>query len=589
MKDGQDAQPNYKTLCEDFVTVYRALLKGLRYNDDNLARNYLLKQIINAKDQGETAEDIYQKIIVAYVNTHDNSSAAFVLSSLNDYYKSSSKNTLYQNIYQESLRLTWFGKSNVLSTKNLELHGFEHDYSSTKTRRNKIAQELSFINTQQDNNNTDIKRLVFSGGGAKGSLYGGVYKALHDLNVMPSVAEISGASAGAIIAALAAVNASSETIDEIANYDLNELLGQAVKNSQAPGVVKIPGLIATKDGAALLAMLQDKIKASIQNNIRDIIHSNLISAEPDKTTLNALLKKTSDFTFADLNTLHQICPAKFKNLSVVTIKYPDGKQQVFNHELTPEVSLALACRASASIPVVLEPVKIDINGNNAFFMDGGYFDNVPTEIFDKSLEGAFNTNNKRNQTITFAFERSYTISYKEWLVRDVITKILSGLKATYRNTERKVATFLRLNKLYKENTIELYHPHNITSRNFARANANKKIMDYLGYISVMEQILEHNFHKNKLNLTAFYDNITTDFEAKYCPHYHKEHQFIRKFKALSSPKEKFIFIRNHINQHLKDTKVSATFIASIDVFKNGLKKDEVLETESQRIQDLRKT
>ncbi|WP_155799180.1 patatin-like phospholipase family protein [Rickettsia canadensis] len=48
--------------------------------------------------------------------------------------------------------------------------------------------------------------------------------------------------------------------------------------------------------------------------------------------------------------------------------------------------MALACRASVSIPLVFEPVEI----NGKQYIDGGYLDNIPTKYF-KDNEPEFNT------------------------------------------------------------------------------------------------------------------------------------------------------------------------------------------------------
>lgn len=86
----------------------------------------------------------------------------------------------------------------------------------------------------------------------------------------------------------------------------------------------------------------------------------------------------------------------------------DGKLQVFDSRLTPNVEVALACRASASLPVIFAPVEIKIGDNPPkLYVDGGVSDNIPFNYFDVDSHHDFVANTKPDQTILFAFGEGY--------------------------------------------------------------------------------------------------------------------------------------------------------------------------------------
>ena len=86
--------------------------------------------------------------------------------------------------------------------------------------------------------------------------------------------------------------------------------------------------------------------------------------------------------FGDLAVLRVIAPETFKDLLVTATRRDTGDLEIFDSRNTPDVEIAMACRASASIPIVFEPVKI----NGKEYVDGGYRDNIPLSYFDQDKE-----------------------------------------------------------------------------------------------------------------------------------------------------------------------------------------------------------
>lgn len=238
-----------------------------------------------------------------------------------------------------------------------------------------------------------ITRLVCSGGGAKGIVYAGAYQALTETHIIDEITEVAGASAGAIIAALIAIGVPVDKFRQILlENNFENLFGQ-----------RIPGAVITRDGEPLL----DLLRAQIYQTLSDFFLQNAKIIQDrtsiDLTGLKQKVFKTGSITFKDLKLLCEHFPEKFKKLTVTAIQYPGGELQVFNAELTPNVEIALACRASASIPVILQPTTITLNDKKQQYADGGFFDNLPSDYFDKDDKGQFTQNNQKDNTLILAF------------------------------------------------------------------------------------------------------------------------------------------------------------------------------------------
>jgi predicted acylesterase/phospholipase RssA/uncharacterized protein (DUF1778 family) len=166
-----------------------------------------------------------------------------------------------------------------------------------------------------------------------------------------------------------------------------------------------PGIcLITKDGAPLYEFVRDNILTTVQDNLQEL-DSSKISPESLAAIrqIQDKLEQKKSFTFRDLSILNENYPAVFKKLTITAVTFPTGELQVFNSKLTPDVEIALACRASASIPVVLKPVEIEIDREMRTFVDGGLFDNLPTDYFDFDSAGNAIPNTKPNETLVLAF------------------------------------------------------------------------------------------------------------------------------------------------------------------------------------------
>lgn len=266
---------------------------------------------------------------------------------------------------------------------------------------NKTKRQQKEIDDLKAAQQRPIKYLVFSGGGAKGVVYPGAFRAMQNSGVLDGVTKIAGASAGAITAAIIALGTPISKVRDISlHVNMESLMGSRVYN-QHPGVIPI----VTKDGNDLYGFIQELIQNALMeldiDDLKNKVHAYSATAigadfiQTAEELIKKLTEKNYDISFADLNVLHQINPKQFKNLTVTAIKLPNGEPQTFDVTQTPNVSVALACRASASIPIVLKPVEIELNGKKELYIDGGIENNLPTNLISDPLH--------LEDTLVFAF------------------------------------------------------------------------------------------------------------------------------------------------------------------------------------------
>lgn len=317
-----------------------------------------------------------------------------------------------------------------------------------------------------------IKRIVLSGGGAKGIVYPGAYRALLKSGVLAQVSDVAGSSAGAITAALIAVGAPIETIRKDATTrSIASFLGSRVKHSGI-GIIRP----ITKDGKILYNFIQDQISIALSTIAIDDLESKLTTLNKNMKRLGRELlttvKSSKNITFAQLNLLQQLYPKRFKNLTVTAVEYPSTRVQLFNYKQTPNVSVALACRASASIPVGLQPVEIEINGRKCFYMDGGIENNLPTNTisdpmhYEETLVFAFGEGNKADiyfgtDRVEHAMHRSHwseTIEFE--LLEELYSKALETPKSkTLKSIENALLNILKQRELLDYTNPQYLSPH----------------------------------------------------------------------------------------------------------------------------------
>lgn len=211
----------------------------------------------------------------------------------------------------------------------------------------------------------EIDSLVFSGGGAAGLAYAGVFDELEKIGVLEQVKTVAGASAGAIIAMVFALKYKTDEIIEIiektdfSNFldcgkgiNLNEVL----KNSESHKL----------EFAGIMTRLLS-VGAFCDGMVAKNFLSDLITSKnfPENITFSDLYVKTGI------------------ELNVVCCDISRKQTKVHNYENSPDLPVLGAVHASMSIPIVFKPVDLYKDGTCA--VDGGTTDNYPLDSVSNPL------------------------------------------------------------------------------------------------------------------------------------------------------------------------------------------------------------
>lgn len=187
--------------------------------------------------------------------------------------------------------------------------------------------------------------MSLEGGGGKGKRYAAMLSEMYELGVVPT--SLSGASAGAIAASIAAAGATPQQLADVA---------------QDPRLSKLYDIDLSPDDGGLMN----------GNAAFDFIDSKLreLTGITDRPV-----------TFADLKVPLQIVAAKSYDSAVGPDGFKSAKDRifVFSQETTPDTPVALAVRASMAIPAAFDPVQMvdPVTGRTLHLVDGGALDNLP--------------------------------------------------------------------------------------------------------------------------------------------------------------------------------------------------------------------
>lgn len=256
---------------------------------------------------------------------------------------------------------------------------------------------------------------IFEGAGARGVAHIGALKVISENDI--DVAGYAGTSAGAIIAALAAVGYSSDEIysyhtgkgvlDELdkdpTNNDINvtkcpvgkptQLLGKAWNQIRLIRWI-INHHAALKITAILFIVLYLVAGSAFFPRFAIIsiiglfllagwgvrrIAKGFVSLDEVRGSLNQLLRmKLQHQRLGDDVTFKDLADARCPPLRIVAANISRNELTLFSAETTPELSVADAVCASICIPIVFVPYRIA----GCDYLDGGLLSNLPAWVFD---------------------------------------------------------------------------------------------------------------------------------------------------------------------------------------------------------------
>ncbi|MEG1768974.1 MAG: patatin-like phospholipase family protein [Comamonas sp.] len=245
-----------------------------------------------------------------------------------------------------------------------------------------------------------IEYLVLRGGGAKGIGNPPALRALENLGKLSELKKIVGTSAGAMTAVCLASGLSARSFQKLSNdTGMLSLLSSPSDFKQRYPQVKL-GAIGFGAGKALETL--DRASASsvtdyLRGNWEDVVATPQWSSLGTADQQRLVGLRDQDFatsprtgqmiTFHDLHLMHQLAPARFKEL-VLTGYNSDQKQATyFSAANSPHMPVALAGRISMSIPLFFKAVKMDVDGEMQSFVDGGVGSNMPSEAILDGLHG----------------------------------------------------------------------------------------------------------------------------------------------------------------------------------------------------------
>ncbi len=192
--------------------------------------------------------------------------------------------------------------------------------------------------------------LVLSGGGAKGIAHIPLLQALDSLGIVPDL--VIGTSMGGVVGGFYAVGYSGDSIKEIAlAVNWSELLG---------------GDISLDD-----VSMEEKSEFK-----RHLVDFDIVEGKPKVNS--GLLK---DQKLREFISSHTYPVVSVKDFDELPIPYRAMTTDIIHGEevLLDEGSLALAMRATMSIPAIFEPVPY----NNTLLVDGGVMNNFPVDVAKK--------------------------------------------------------------------------------------------------------------------------------------------------------------------------------------------------------------
>lgn len=252
--------------------------------------------------------------------------------------------------------------------------------------------------------------LVFKGGGPKGIAYIGAVAELQELQCLDELLRVGGTSAGAITAALLALDCQLNEIEELLNEDLTKFLDHPFTEENIKerlNQVSINQLISII--GQLYAYYQNPLVAFAQDFLNTILaiwySTGACEGEVFRKRMEGFISfkvanvvggKQEDYAFTTFGELKKLIEQgfPFKHLYVVTTNIETGRVEEIN-SVDPtwaNVIISDAIRASMSIPFVFVPHRLHCKNSEGkreichslgLHVDGGLLKNFPIELFDK--------------------------------------------------------------------------------------------------------------------------------------------------------------------------------------------------------------
>lgn len=250
---------------------------------------------------------------------------------------------------------------------------------------------------------SEIKGLVFSGGGSKGLAYAGVMEALRQSAILKDVKYVTGSSAGAMTAMMIALGIDEDNFTEIVKaLDFAQLLSFFERDTD--GVCHM-----ADSGENVVKLLQEIIRRHLEVYLepdRDFLLSKeeYLNKQTDFNDRRQaehnyervmqrfrafLTEPTADFTYADLHHLQAMMKDynkhRIKDLNISVSDLTTGKLREFSYELTPHASIASTVQIAGALPGVFRPQTWE---DGHILADTGIINNTPVKTISSKVSAA---------------------------------------------------------------------------------------------------------------------------------------------------------------------------------------------------------
>lgn len=214
---------------------------------------------------------------------------------------------------------------------------------------------------------------ILEGGGVRGVAHAGAYEAVSRI-AQYEFAGIAGTSAGSIVAALVAAGATPEFVKQLLlSTDFREFLDPECRDVNFANATALVEELLT-EGRLGRAMTITSALFSNDALITRLFSGNGIhSGVPFVAWFRRALQDccgNAELRFKDTNGKH---------LKILATNLATRSLTVFSSELTPDLTLWEAVRASISIPFFFRPFKIGAG----LFVDSGLLSSFPAWVFDR--------------------------------------------------------------------------------------------------------------------------------------------------------------------------------------------------------------
>jgi len=209
----------------------------------------------------------------------------------------------------------------------------------------------------------DYKYLVLKGGGIRGIAYVGAFKVMEEKSILPGIEKVAGTSVGAITGALLCLGYSA---------------------AQMEAIMRKTVIAGFNDGEWFFIGGQKRMRRNF----------GWYKGRKLEEWIGKLVAARTGNAHTTLLQLHQLAliDRKFKDLYVTATNLSRQRLDVFSWETHPNMPVAAAVRASASIPLYYGAVFLDSLGNPVehpkkdvfydVYVDGGLMANYPLQLFN---------------------------------------------------------------------------------------------------------------------------------------------------------------------------------------------------------------